>query len=144
MIFNTLKEKLIRIDVCLDLLAGRAPHQHAAMLLFSLAEQKKLSVVVSSLSFANMDYILRSTYGNFSSREKLTLFKTLVEVAPVSEATTDLAIASSFTDFEAAIQYTCALQQNIEYLITRNLKDYKKAGIPVMTAETFLSLREQR
>jgi len=99
---------------------------------------------VSSLSFANMDYILRSTYGNFSSIEKLTLFKTLVEVAPVSEATINLAIASSFTDFEDAIQYTCALQQNIEYFITPNLKDYKKAGIPVMSAEIFLSLREQR
>jgi hypothetical protein len=98
---------------------------------------------VSSLSFANLDYLLRSTYGSTSSRRKLAIFKTLVEVAPVSDTTIDLAITSSFTDFEDAIQYNCALQQKIEWLITRNLKDFKKASIHVMTPEMFLSLRDQ-
>ncbi len=130
-------------DVCLDLLAGREPHRQAAALLFSLAEQRKLMLFVSSLSFANLDYLLRSTYGSTSSRTKLAIFKTLVEVAPVSDTTIDLAITSSFTDFEDAIQYNCALQQKIEWLITRNLKDFKKASIHVMTPEMFLSLRDQ-
>jgi predicted nucleic acid-binding protein len=130
-------------DVCLDLLVGREPHRQAAALLFSLAEQRKLMLFVSSLSFANLDYLLRSTYGSTSSRTKLAIFKTLVEVAPVSDTTIDLAITSSFTDFEDAIQYNCALQQKIEWLITRNLKDFKKASIHVMTPEMFLSLRDQ-
>jgi predicted nucleic acid-binding protein len=95
-------------DVCLDLLAGREPHRQAAALLFSLAEQKKLMLFVSSLSFANLDYLLRSTYGSTSSRTKLAIFKTLVEVAPVSDTTIDLAITSSFTDLPFNITVRCS------------------------------------
>jgi hypothetical protein len=39
-----------------------------------------------------------------------------------------------------AIQYYCALETEIEILLTRNLKDYKKAQISVMTAQDFINL----
>lgn len=50
------------------------------------------------------------------------------------------AIVSDFHDFEDAIQYSCALENNLTTIITRNVKDYKKASIPVLTPETFIAL----
>ena len=67
-------------------------------------------------------------------------FKTLVNVLAVDSKTIDLAIASDFQDFEDAIQYSCAIENNLTTLITRNIKDYKKASITVLTPETFLAL----
>jgi len=49
-----------------------------------------------------------------------------------------LSLQSLFKDFEDAIQYYTATQNNVPVILTRNLKDYKQSAIPVMTAEDFL------
>ncbi|MCD4709760.1 MAG: PIN domain-containing protein, partial [Bacteroidales bacterium] len=49
------------------------------------------------------------------------------------------ALQSGFKDFEDAIQYHAALSDpDIDVIVTRNIKDYKKAELPVMTPGTFL------
>ena len=129
-------------DVCIDLLSGRDPHNKSAELLFSLADKGKIRIYVSSVSFSNIDYVLRSQYSNSHSRKIIGTFKTLVHVLPVDSRTIDLAIASEFNDFEDAIQHSCAIENNLTVLITRNLKDYKKATITIMSPESFLALPE--
>jgi predicted nucleic acid-binding protein len=126
-------------DVCIDLLSGRQPFNTSAEILFSLADKSKARIYVSSLSFSNIDYVLRSQYSAIHSRQIIGKFKTLVNVLPVDSKTIDLAIASDFSDFEDAIQYSCAIENNLTTLITRNIKDYKKATIQVLTPETFLA-----
>lgn len=126
-------------DVCLDLLSGREPFNKTAEILFSFADNGKIKIYVSSLSFANIDYVLPSQYSTTHSRQIIAKFKTIVNVLSVDSKTIDLAIASDFADFEDAIQYACAIENNLTTLITRNLKDYKKATINVLTAETFIA-----
>ena len=126
--------------VCLDLLTGRKRFNKAAEILFSLADAGKIKVYVSSISFANIDYVLRSQYSSVHSRQIIGQFKTIVNVLPVDSKTIDLVLASDFNDFEDAIQYSCAIENNLTTLITRNIKDYKKAKIKVMMPETFISL----
>jgi predicted nucleic acid-binding protein len=110
-----------------------------AEILFSLADKRIIKIYVSSLSFANIDYVLRSQYSTVHSRQIIAKFKTLVNVLAVDNKTIDLAIASDFNDFEDAIQYACAIENNLTTIITRNIKDYKKATIKIVTPETFVS-----
>ena len=72
------------------------------------------------------------------SRKLLLRFKTLVTVLPVNDKIIELALSSSFADFEDAIQFYAAIENNISILLTRNLKDFKKATIPVMTPQQYL------
>ena len=129
-------------DICLDLLSGRKPFNKSAEVLFSLADNGKIKIYVSALSFANIDYILRSQYSTNHSRQVIARFKTLVNVLSVESKTIDLAIVSDFNDFEDAIQYCCAIENNFTTILTRNIKDYKKATIRVLTPEAFLSKAE--
>jgi len=126
-------------DICLDLLSGRQPFNQAAEQLFRLAELGKITICVSSLSFANIDYILQSQYKRKDSRYILANFKSLVELVSIGDQIIQLAIHSTFNDFEDAIQYYAALENNIGILITRNLKDYKNSIIEIMNPETFLA-----
>jgi predicted nucleic acid-binding protein len=126
-------------DVCLDLLSGRKPFNAVAERLFSLADRGKIKICVSSLSFSNIDYLLKSQYKRDDSRKILAKLKTLVTVLAVDDKIIELAIASDFSDFEDAIQYNTAIENNIKILVTRNLKDYKKAIIQIMNPETFIS-----
>ena len=126
-------------DVCIDLLSGRKPFNATAEKLFSLADIGKIKICVSSLSFSNIDYVLRSQYSANHSRQIIAKFKTLVTVLSVDSKTIDLAIASDFNDFEDAIQYYSAIENGLTTLVTLNLKDFKKATIKVMTPETYLT-----
>jgi predicted nucleic acid-binding protein len=125
-------------DIILDLLAKRDPHYQYSAKLFSLADEDEIKVCVSSLSFSNLNYILSKQFTTVQARKKLLTFKTLVNVLSVSEKSVDLALNSDFNDFEDALQYFTALEFKISTLITRNLKDYKKADISVLTAEQFI------
>ena len=130
----------VDIDVCIELLSGRQPYNHAAEILFSLADNSKIKIYVSSISFANIDYVLRSQYSTTHSRQVIGKFKTIVHVLAVDSKTIDLAVASDFNDFEDAIQYCCAIENNLTTIITRNIKDYKKASITILTPEIFITV----
>ncbi|MEO6302318.1 MAG: PIN domain-containing protein, partial [Bacteroidia bacterium] len=136
---NSMAKIFVDTDVCLDLLSGRKPFNAVAEKLFSLADLGKIKICVSSLSFANIDYVLRSQYSANNSRQTLARFKILVTVLPVDTRTIDLAIASDFSDFEDAIQYFSAIENGITIIVTRNIKDFKKSTIKVVTPETYLA-----
>lgn len=128
-------------DIVLDLLTGRVPHHLAAAALFSSAEKGKVKVYVSSLTFANVHYVLSRQLNADKARNILATFKTLVTVLAVNDIIVERALSSEFKDFEDALQYHTALEHHLGVLLTRNLKDYKKAQIRVFTAQQYLKLR---
>jgi predicted nucleic acid-binding protein len=135
---DKIRRVFVDTDVCIDLLSSRKPFNAQAERLFSLADLNEIHIYISSLSIANIDYVLKTRYKIRDSRSILARFKTLVSVLPVGESIIDLAIASDFTDFEDAIQYYTALDHKISLLLTRNTQDYKRSTIQVMTPEAFL------
>ena len=54
----------------------------------------------------------------------------------------DLALSSDFKDFEDAIPYYAALEIGCTVIPTRNIKDYQSAWIPIMTAESYIQLKQ--
>ena len=125
-------------DVIFDLLAKREPFYEYSAQLFTLADKQELTICVSSLCFGNINYILSKQKSATEARKILSRFKVLVKVLPVDDKIIELALNSDFKDFEDAIQYYCAIENGINVLITRNLKDFKHARIPVLTAEEFV------
>lgn len=53
-----MKKLLIDTNIIIDLLAKREPFYNEAALLFTLADKNKIQLSVSSLTFANINYIL--------------------------------------------------------------------------------------
>lgn len=126
-------------NVILDLLGERIPFYDSIAKVTTLADQKKLTVIVSPLSFTTVDYVLNKYETSESVLNKLRKFKIICEVCEVNEETIDKALNSNFKDFENAVQYFTALQSNCSIIITRNGKDFKNSTIPIMTAEEYLS-----
>ena len=126
-------------NVILDLLGERVPFYDSIAKVATLADQKKITLIVSPLSFTTIDYVLNKYEIAESVLNKLRKFKIICEVCEVNEETIDKALNSSFKDFEDALQYFTALQANCSIIITRNGKDFKQATIPIMTAEEYLS-----
>lgn len=126
-------------NVILDLLGERVPFFDSIAKVATLADQKKLAIIVSPLSFTTIDYVLNKYESSKSVLNKLRKFKIICEVCEVNEETIDKALNTNFKDFEDAVQYFTALQSNCSIIITRNGKDFKNSTIPIMTAEEYLS-----
>ena len=135
-----MKTLFIDTNIVIDLLAKREPFYEEAAKLFSLADKKKIDLTVSSLTFANTNYILSKMTNSTTSREVLTKFKVLVTVAALNDKIIELALNDkSFSDFEDGLQYYTAMENEADIIITRNLKDFKNSILPVITAQTYLT-----
>jgi predicted nucleic acid-binding protein len=96
-------------------------------------------LITTSLVFANVYYILRKIVGIDKAKELLRKLRLMLGVVPVEEKIIDLALNSSFSDFEDALQYFTARENGIKILVTRNIKDYKEKDIIVQTPQEYLS-----
>ncbi len=135
-----MKNLLIDTNIVLDLLAKRQTFYESAAELFSLADKKKIKLFTSSISIINTNYILAKTLSEKEAREILRKFRILVKILSCDEKIIDLGLNSHFKDYEDSVQYFTATENNIDCIITRNLKDFKGSKIPVMTAGEFLKL----
>ena len=133
------KKIFVDSDIVLDVLCKRDPYYEYAAKVFSLADMKKLTVYTTSLVVANVYYILRKAIGIEKSKEALRKLRLLVKIISVEEREVDLALNSSFSDFEDALQYYTAVKHGMETLLTRNIKDYKEKDLSIQTPEQFIN-----
>jgi predicted nucleic acid-binding protein len=126
-------------NIVIDLLQKRDEFYKEAQELFTLADRKKVKLYISALTFANTYYILSRFYSSDEAKKILSKFKVLVDVLPTTDKIIELALASDFKDFEDAIQFYTALENNSEAIITRNKKDFKNNLIPVFSAKEYLN-----
>lgn len=129
----------IDTDVIVDFLTDRKPFSLESAKIFSLIDQKKIKGCVSSLSFSNLYYVLRKFGTHKKVISSLQELSELVDILKIDSDIVKSALASDFKDFEDSIQYFAAQEyKKVDFIITRNIKDYKDSSLPVMTPETFL------
>lgn len=126
-------------NVVLDFILKRDNFAEDAAMIFDLGERKKLKLTLSSLSINNIDYVVSKIESKKKSRQIIIKLLSLVEVLAVDENTIKKAAMSEFKDFEDAIQNFCAEDEGLNHIITRNLKDYKKSNLSVLTPKEFLT-----
>ncbi|MFY8132959.1 MAG: type II toxin-antitoxin system VapC family toxin [Bacteroidia bacterium] len=132
-----MEKLLVDTNVVVDLLTRREDFYREAQDLFTLSDEGKVKLLVSSLTFVNTHYLLNRYKNKDEARKILIKFKVLVEVAKLDDKIIELALASDFTDFEDAIQYYTAVENGVDVIITRNLRDFKTSKLPVLTAKEY-------
>lgn len=90
------------------------------------------------MTYATAAYLLRKQ-GKEQMKLLLRNFRQLSKISVANEKVVDDALASDFSDYEDALQYYSALTKNVEFIVTRNTKDFMHATIPVLTPDEFLS-----
>ena len=66
----------------------------------------------------------------------------IFEILPETKEIFLLAIDSELSDYEDAVIETTALKNSIDYIITRNVDDFRNSQIDAITPMVFLSLPE--
>lgn len=141
MLKGSLPKVFLDTDVAFDIISKREPFFEKAVELLELVAQDKIALVIGECSLANLIYLSFDIYKLPDATSKLLDFIAVCQVISGGKAIMLQAIASDFKDKEDALQYYTALYQEVDYFITRNVKDYKPAlkFLPVLTPEEFLS-----
>jgi predicted nucleic acid-binding protein len=137
------KKIFVDSDVILDLLAKRPLFYEDAAKIFTWAYKKKIALYSTAVVLANVFYILRKLNGNDKSKEQLKDLRLLVSILPIDENIVDMALGSTFNDFEDGLQYYTTKEQNLFGIITRNTKDYKIKDIVIQTSKEFVKINSE-
>ena len=132
---------LIDTDVILDFFFDRDPFSELAAQIFSLCESNRIQGFVTPVICSNTYYLLRQTAKHEKVIEKMNQLMTMMDVLLMDKDIVIQALRSGFKDFEDALQSFAALKSGIiDVILTRNVKDYSKSEIGVLTPESFLKL----
>ncbi|MEP7265975.1 MAG: PIN domain-containing protein [Saprospiraceae bacterium] len=126
-------------NVILDLLGERVPYYDSIAKIATIADSGKIKLVLSALSFSTLYYFLSKLEKNEVCIEKLRKLRIIAKTSDLTDNIIDKGLSSKFTDFEDSLQYLSALKMDCNILITRNVKDFKEAAIPIMTPDEYLS-----
>ena len=130
-------------DVILDLLLAREPFFAAAARLFQLLQERRVEGWTSPVIFANLFYILRQAMPAPQALANLRKLRLLLGVATLDEGIVDHALASSFSNFEDALQNYTATQHDLQILVTRNKRDFKASDLRILDAAECVHLIER-
>ncbi|MHC1776439.1 MAG: PIN domain-containing protein [Lentimicrobium sp.] len=134
---------LIDTDVILDFFFDRQPFSDDAAKVLSLCELNRIHGFVTPVIISNIYFILRHTAKHKKVLEKISHLLKIIDVLVIDKTIVLQALDSGFNDFEDALQnYAAEKKGDVGLIITRNIRDYRKSNLGVMTPADFLKLRE--
>ena len=136
-----MKKILIDTDVILDFFFDRKPFSENSSIILSMCERKHIQGFVTPVIISNSYYLLRRTAQHNKVIDKLKQLLSITDVLNMNKQIVENALNSDFKDFEDALQNFAAVSNgDIDVIVTRNVKDFKKSEIAVLTPESFLKL----
>lgn len=127
-------------DVLLDFLSEREPFYDSIAKIATLATKNEIKLYISSISIVNANYILTKYKSEENSKKLLNSILIFMKIVKLDEDIIIKGLNSEFKDFENSLQHFSALDSKCEYLLTRNIRDFKKSKIPVFTPDEFISI----
>ena len=89
-------------------------------------------------SLATLDYVGKKMAGKTKTDRFISRLLEIYEITPSDTRSARLAKMLPVPDFEDAMQVAAADKVKANFIITRNLKDYKKSPIPAISPEEFV------
>lgn len=138
-----MKNLFLDTNVIIDTLADRKPFSKAGAQLFEYAEKGKVKLFMSALSYTTIYYIIRKTCTHKELLSTLRDLESLIETVDVTKQIISKSLYTDFKDYEDSIQYHTAISnKRISAIVTRNVKDFKKIDLAILTPEEALSIIE--
>ena len=136
-----LNNLFIDTDIILDVILNREKHYTDSASIFKCFENHTAKLYTSSSIIINAQYVAQKHISKEKCKAAIKYLLEYFEILEPTKFTITEAYNSDFLDMEDAIQYFMAKKTGyIDYIITRNIKDYirENNGIPVLTPTQFL------
>lgn len=129
---------LLDTNVILDYALERQPFFSKSEEVLSLVEAGQIEGYISASTFSDLFYIIRKEKGRDLALEFLREIITFCHLATVDSITINMALTVNFKDFEDAIQYSTAVLNLLDAIITRNPGDFPVTTPRIITPEQLI------
>ena len=135
-----MKKILIDLNIILDFLNKRNFHQEAAQLI-NMCVENKLSGYICAHEVTTLSYfLLKEQKDKTKVINTITALLDIFHVISIDESILRDSLISPITDYEDAVIEVSSMKANIDYIISRNISDFKSSRIPTYTPEQFFIL----
>ncbi len=133
---------LFDTNIILDVLLDRQPFSEYASHLMSKVERSEINGFLCATTVTTIHYLLSKNLSKQQAMISINSIMALFEVASVNRLVIENALKSKFTDFEDSVLHESARHAGADYIITRNIKDFKDTTIPAFVPAEFLNMLE--
>jgi predicted nucleic acid-binding protein len=139
-----MKRILLDTNVILDFLLRREPNYGDAQDIIKEIVKGTIQGYITASMATDIFYLLQKTNGKTFALNSLDDLLVILDVLTVYKDDVYSALYSGWDDFEDALQAHVAVRSGIDAIITKNIKDYKKAkGIDIVLSNDFLQYLEE-
>jgi len=131
-----MKRLFLDTNILIDYIDNRAGADDAEQI-FACGFSGEALLFVSSLTFANMAYIIKSRTQE-DKYDALRQMAGVVEILPLGKREVMSAIAQPVSDFEDMLQYQCAKVAGCDYIVTNDRRHYEFSDIPHFSSAAFV------
>ncbi len=132
---------LVDTNVILDVLLNRETYMLKSQIVIEKCANREVVGYLAAHSIPNLFYILRKYY---TQEERRGFIKNLCRIFHVSELNEKKILSAAnnkvFLDFEDCLQEECAVEIMADYIVTRNLGDYRMSRVKAVTPEEFVTM----
>lgn len=132
---------LIDTNVIVDALTSREPWNKSAEQIFLMAAQKSADMYISASTATDIYYLVRKychdTEMAIQTMEKLY---NLFGILDVTKEDCIQALTSPINDYEDAVVCEVARRSGMQYIVTRNTKDYVNSYVKAILPDEFIGL----
>ena len=130
---------LIDANIILDVLLNRPDYVKDSAIIWKLCETEQMKGYVSTLTFANLVYIMRKQLDPEKIEDVFHKLNLIFEFADFSVSDLTHAADLNWKDFEDAVQSVIAERIHADYIITRNVRDFSKSRVMAFTPHELLA-----
>lgn len=131
---------LIDTNIIMDILLKREPFFEKSVEIMNLVLEGEVQEYVSASAITDVYYIAyRQMRDKKMVRCLIANLLKVVSIACVSEKEIENALALEWNDFEDSVQYSVALLNDMDGIVTRNPSDYKRAEVSIWSPESLLT-----
>ena len=131
---------LVDTNIVLDVLAKREPHYTTSAAVWTLVEQGEVEGRLAAHTVTTLYHLIAKHLGQPEATLNITKLIKVFDVATVDGDVINKALTLAWKDFEDAVQMAAAFQAQVNYLITRNPKDFKTELVRVLPPGSLLAL----
>ena len=129
---------LIDTNVILDVLCNRSEFVEDSSRVWKYCEVNQIEGYISALSVPNIVYILRKELTPQKTQQLIQQILMIFEVIDLKSSDLKNAAEMLSSDFEDAVQMCCANRIKADYIVTRNIRDFKESKVPALKPSEFL------
>lgn len=135
---------LVDTNIIIDALTGREPFREEAEQIFLLAANHVGDMYITASSATDVYYLVRK-YLHSTEQAKGIMAKLyeLFHILDITAGDCKDALLNDMIDYEDAVISCCATHNNIDYIVTRNIKDYEKSKVQAILPNQLIGMVSQ-